>query len=143
MSDDLTFLDTNILVYAYDTDAGHKHQTARSIVADLWNAGSGALSTQVLQEFYVTSTRKLPRPLPKGTAREVVANYRAWPLHRPDVDDLVTASELEERHTLSFWDALILVAADRLGARTVLSEDLQDGRRVGGVVIRNPFAAAG
>jgi predicted nucleic acid-binding protein len=98
------------------------------------------VSTQVLQEFYVTVTRKVPKPLAKRAARAVVDTYRAWPVHRPEVDDVIAASELEERHQLSFWDALIIVSAQRSGARTLLSEDLQDGRRIGELIIVNPFA---
>ncbi|MHB1534721.1 MAG: PIN domain-containing protein [Acidimicrobiales bacterium] len=139
MNDDRIFVDTNILVYSYDADAGQKHDTARSVLVDLWGSRTGAVSTQVLQEFYVTVTRKLPKPLAKKTAREVIDTYRAWPVHRPEVDDVIVASELEERHRLAFWDALVVVSAQRSGARTLLSEDLQDGRRIGELVIMNPF----
>ena len=139
MTDDRTFVDTNILVYAYDADAGIKHERARAVLVDLWNTKSGALSAQVLQEFYVTVTRKLPKPLSKRAAREVIATYRAWPVYLPEVDDIVAASELEERHRLAFWDALIVVSAQRSGATALASEDLQDGRRIGDVTIVNPL----
>jgi len=134
-----TFVDTNVLVYAYDADAGAKHDDARSHVQALWREESGLVSSQVLQEFYVTVTRRLGRPLPRRTAREIVATYGAWPVHRPDVDDLLAASELEERHRLSFWDALIVVSASRSGARSLLTEDLQDGRRFDGLEVVSPF----
>jgi predicted nucleic acid-binding protein len=140
MSGDRTFVDTNVLVYAYDADAGEKHGRAREILMDLWSSGPGAVSAQVLQEFYVTVTRKLPKPLSRRRAREVVATYQAWPVHSPNVDDVVAASELEERHRFSFWDALIVVSAQRSGATTLLSEDLQPGRRIGGLTITNPFS---
>lgn len=140
MSDERIFVDTNVLVYSYDLDAGAKHDTARSVLKDLWESRTGAISTQVLQEFYVTSTRKLPKPLTRQTAREVIGTYRSWPVHRPEVDDVIVASELEERHQLSFWDALVIVSAQRSGARTLLSEDLQDGQRIGELVIINPFS---
>ena len=139
MTDDLTFVDTNVLVYAYDADAGARHQAARLQLEALWQNQSGLMSTQVLQEFYVTVTRKLSRPLPRRTAREVITTYRAWPIHRPDVDDLVAASELEERHRLSFWDSMIVVSALRSGAASLLTEDLQDGRRFDGVEVVSPF----
>jgi predicted nucleic acid-binding protein len=139
MTGDLTFVDTNVLVYAYDADAGEKHQAARSHVQALWQNETGRMSTQVLQEFYVTVTRKLSRPLPRRTAREVITTYRAWPIHRPEVDDLVAASELEERHQLSFWDSLVIVSALRSGATSLLTEDLQDGQRFDGVEIVSPF----
>jgi predicted nucleic acid-binding protein len=136
-----TFVDANVLVYAYDTDAGRKHERAQSILVDLWESESGVVSTQVLQEFYVTVTRKLPKPLPKRTAREIVATYESWSVHRPGIADVVAASELEERHRLAFWDALIVVSAQHSGTERLLSEDLQDGRRIAGVRIANPFAA--
>jgi predicted nucleic acid-binding protein len=141
MSDDRIFVDTNVLVYSYDSDAGPKHTTARSILIELWSSRTGAVSAQVLQEFYVTVTRKLPKPLARRAAREVVETYRAWPVHQPGIDDLISASELEQHHQLSFWDALVIVSAQRSGARTLLSEDLQDGRRIGQLVIANPFAS--
>lgn len=140
MTVEATFVDTNVLVYAYDADAGAKHGTARQRLQYLWETESGLMSTQVLQEFYVTVTRKLSSPLPRRTAREVVATYRAWPVHRPDVDDVVAASELEQRRQLSFWDALVIISAQRSGANALLTEDLQDGQRFDGLSVANPFA---
>ena len=140
MSDDRAFVDTNVLVYAYDADAGEKHDSANRLLTQLWSDESGAISAQVLQEFYVTVTRKLPRPLSRRAARDVVLTYDAWAPHRPTVSDLVAASELEERHRLAFWDALIIVSAERCDSDRLLSEDLQHGRRFGSVVVSNPFA---
>ena len=139
MPGERVFVDTNILVYAYDADAGAKHDAARRVVRELWGSRSGSLSTQVLQEFYVTVTRKLPKPLSKRSARDVVSTYGAWPVHRPDVDDIVAASELEDRHRLAFWDALVVIAAQRSGATVLLSEDLQHGQRIIGLTIESPF----
>lgn len=139
MTGEPTFVDSNVLVYAYDADAGAKHEQAQSQLQALWHQESGLVSSQVLQEFYVTVTRKLGRPLPHRTAREVVATYGAWPVHRPDVDDLLAASELEGRHKLSFWDALIVVSARRSGAGSLLTEDLQDGQRFDGLEVVSPF----
>ncbi|MGO9197198.1 MAG: hypothetical protein ACLQK4_08725 [Acidimicrobiales bacterium] len=85
-----------------------------------------------------SSTRVTPT-LARRTAREVIGVCRPWPVHRPDVDGVTAASGLEERHQLSFWDALVLVSAQRSGARTLLSEDLQPGRHVGELVIVNTF----
>ncbi len=139
MTDERVSVDTNILVYSYDADAGSKHETANSVLADLWRSRTGTLSAQVLQEFYVTVTRKLPEPLARRVAREIIGTYQAWSLHRPGVDEVIAASELEERHRLSFWDALVVVSAQRLNARTLLTEDLQNGRRFGDLVAVNPF----
>jgi predicted nucleic acid-binding protein len=140
MSDSPTFIDTNVLVYAYDSDAGDKHQTAKLLVTELWQNRRGLISTQVLQEFYVTVTHKLPKPLSKQQAREVVQTYAAWSVYRPTSGDVVAASALEEHHKLSFWDAMIVVAAQMSGATKLLSEDMQHGRRLGQVTINNPFA---
>ena len=139
MNGEATFVDTNVLVYAYDADAGEKHDTARARLESLWEDESGCISSQVLQEFYVTVTRKLSKPLRRQAARDVVAAYAAWPMHRPNVDDIVSASELEESHELSFWDALIVVSALRSGARQLLTEDLQDGQHLDGLLVVNPF----
>jgi predicted nucleic acid-binding protein len=141
MTDERVFVDTNVLVYAYDLDAGTKHVAARAILSALWEDRRGAISTQVLQEFYVTVTRKLPRQLARREARDIIGTYGAWPVHLPEAADVVAASELEERHRLSFWDALVVVSAQRSGATTLCSEDLQDGRRFGTLVVTNPFTA--
>ena len=100
---------------------------------------TGALSTQVLQELYVAS-RKLAAPMGRATARKITALYAEWPVVQVDVPLILAASELEEHHTLSFWDGLIVEAARRSGAGRLLTEDLQHGRVVGGVRIDNPFA---
>ncbi len=141
MNGEAVFVDTNVLVYAYDADAGDKHEAARARLEGLWESGSGVISTQVLQEFYVTVTRKLPRPLPRQTAREIVATYAAWPVQHPGVEDVLSASRLEELHQLSFWDALVVTSALRAGARELLTEDLGDGQRFDGLVVVNPFRA--
>ncbi|MGH9170973.1 MAG: PIN domain-containing protein [Acidimicrobiales bacterium] len=136
------FVDTNVLVYSYDSDAGIKHNTAQAVLRELWESRTGAVSTQVLQEFYVTVTRKLAKPLARKLAREVIGTYAAWPVHRPQVADLIAASELGERYRLSFWDALVIASAQRSQAHTLVSEDLQDGQRFGDLIIVNPFSAS-
>ena len=141
MTGEPTFVDTNVLVYAYDADAGDKHRVAKLCLEALWHEERGMVSTQVLQEFYVTVTRKLRQPMSRPAAREVVTTYRAWPVHHPEVDDLVAASELEEAHGLSFWDALIVVSARRSGARVLLTEDLQERRRFDELLVVSPFGS--
>ena len=135
-----TFVDTNVLVYAHDADAGDRHATAKTLLAELWDGRNGSLSTQVLQEFYVVATRKFDPPMSRREAREIVTLYGDWPTVQIDVALIVAASKLEERHRLSFWDSLIIEAAIRSGAVRLLTEDLQAGRRIGGVRIENPFA---
>jgi predicted nucleic acid-binding protein len=141
MTAELTFVDTNILVYAHDVDAGEKHERASALIADLWGSRSGALSTQVLQEFYITVTRKLPTPVAKRHAREAVEDYATWQVYSPNSVDIVAASSLEERRQLSFWDALIVIAAHRIGATRMVSEDFQHGLNIDGLLVSNPFLA--
>jgi predicted nucleic acid-binding protein len=135
----LTFVDSNILVYAHDRDAGARHDAAAAALRRLWQNHSGALSTQVLQEFYVNVTRKVSSPLDRSSARAILAEYGTWTVHPLTVGDVLEASVLEEEEQLHFWDALIVVAAQRTGAEVLLSEDLQDGRRYGELTVRNPF----
>lgn len=134
-----TFVDTNILVYAYDATAGKKRTIAKDAVARLWRTGEGLISTQVLQELYVTLTRKVPRPLKAALAREVVTDLLTWDVVVNDGDSLLLAFAIEARERLSFWDSLIVAAAARGRASLLLSEDLPHGRTLAGVRVSNPF----
>ena len=97
---DKVFVDTNILIYAYDLDAGEKNTVSSAIIKDIWENRSGIISIQVLQEFYVNVTRKIPNPLPKPKAREIIESYLAWDLELNAVSTLLAASEIEERYIL-------------------------------------------
>ncbi len=134
-----SFIDTNILVYAYDADAGAKHLAAKDLLKICWETESGILSTQVLQEFYVTVTHKLSKRLSKQKVREVIQNYQAWPIYSINVDDVLSASEIEEKYQISFWDALIVQAAMNSGCNKLYSEDLQDGQKFDSIIVINPF----
>ena len=136
---DKTFVDTNILIYAHDVDAGPKQRIAELALRELWNHQTGVLSPQVLQEFYVNATRKGLRPLLRNEARAVVATYSAWCIDISQAD-LFTAFRIEDQVKISFWDALIISAAVKAGATTVLSEDLNAGQEIAGVRVLNPFA---
>jgi predicted nucleic acid-binding protein len=133
------FVDTNVLVYAHDASETTRQPVAESLLAQLWRTRSGALSTQVLEEFYVVATRGYDPPMPRRQARELVDAYSQWQLVHVDVALMVTASQLEKRHTLSFWDALIVEAARRAGATRLVTADLPSGRRLAGLLIDNPF----
>ena len=135
----LTFVDTNVLAYAHDRSETRKQPVAQAQLEELWRERTGVLSTQVLQELYVVATRKLATPMPRTTARKIVALYAEWPVVQIDVPLILAASDLEERHTLSFWDTLVVEAARRAGATRLLTEDLQAGRRIAGVRVENPF----
>ena len=134
------FVDTNVLVYAHDTTAGEKRDAAAAIVTELWESRRGCLSVQVLQELYVTLTRKLPKPLGSQRAVGVLEDFARWHVHAPHADDVVAAARLQERFTLSFWDAMILRSTAELGCDILYSEDLNAGQRYDGVRVVDPLA---
>ena len=133
------FLDTNILVYAHDLDAGMKHTVAVQIVKDMWEKRLGALSTQVLQEFYVTITKKIGSPVSLFEAREIIRTYASWGIRENTSTSVIRASEIEDKYYISFWDALIVVAAYEAKVDKILSEDLSSGQIIEGILIENPF----
>ena len=134
-----TFLDTNVLVYAFDRSAGQKREQALQLVTGCWENENGCLSLQVLQEFYVTVTRKIANPLAPATARQIVAELAQWRLHAPEAEDLLQAIDLGQRWQLSFWDAQIVQSAASLGCRVLYTEDLSHGQLYGQVRVVNPF----
>ena len=134
-----TFVDTNILIYAYDSDAGSRHSKALSTVQDLWESKKGILSTQVFQEFYVNVTKKIPTPLSPTIARGIIENYFAWQVQLIHPATILLASEFQERHRLSYWDAMIVAAAYEGNANVILTEDLNHGQDIEGIQIVNPF----
>jgi predicted nucleic acid-binding protein len=139
MPEDKAFIDTNIIIYAYDITAGRKHETARAIITDLWDSGLGVISTQVLQEFFVNVVQKIPRPIDKRQAKEIVKDFLKWHVVVNTGDSIIDAIEICLRYEYSFWDSMIIEAAIKGGAAVLLSEDLQDGQVVSGVTIKNPF----
>ena len=134
------FVDSNVVVYAHDSSAGAKAERARSLIQELWSSGRGCLSVQVLQEFFVTVTRKVPQPLESGRAGQVVADLARWRVHAPQPEDVLEAIEIHRRRRISLWDALIVQSALQLGCAVVWSEDLSPGRVHPGVLVKNPFA---
>ena len=125
---DKNFVDTNILMYAHDTAAGEKHERTRSVVEDLWRDRSGAVSTQVLQELCVNLRRKAGRPLDIKATRDVVVDYMTWHLVVNGAASVLEALEIEERYKVSFWDALVIGAAQACGANVLYSEICPTGR---------------
>jgi predicted nucleic acid-binding protein len=134
----LRFIDTNILVYAYDRSAGRKHTAAARLVEQCWGDENGCLSIQVLQEFYVTVTRKIATPLDYQTARQIVSDLAHWRIHIPEANDVLQAIDLQQTYRLSFWDAMVLQSATRLGCTQLLSEDLSHGETYSTVQVINP-----
>lgn len=135
----VVFVDTNILIYAHDADAGLKRERSIESMRQLWNADQGRLSVQVLQEFYVNVTRKLATPVATSTARDVVTAYGAWIREATTVDTVVRATQIAEMAQISFWDGLIVASAEQMGAAQIYSEDLNDGQTIAGIVIVNPL----
>ncbi len=141
MNGERVFLDTDIIVYAYDREAARKHEIARDLLIDLWNTGDGVLSAQILEEFYVTVTKKIKFPLPPTSAREIVEDLLTWEIVANDGEAVLEAIDLQTSEKISFWDALVIAAAIKGGAEILLSEDLSHGRKFGNLVVRNPFAS--
>ena len=137
---DRAFVDTNILMYAHDAGAGPKHERARALVEQIWHDGTGVISTQVLQELRVNLRRKVGRPVNARTAREIIADYLAWTVVVNTGEAILEAMEIEDRYQLSFWDALIVRAAEASGAAVLYSEDLSDGQVYHGVRVINPLS---
>lgn len=136
-----TFVDTNILLYAYHRDAGNKHEKAKAVLAELWENNNGTISAQVLQEFYVNLTRKVASPLSPKEAMELVAQFLHWEVIPIQGGMVTEAAALGEKYKINFWDAMIVVAAQRTGSKIILSEDLQSGMKFEGVVVQNPFTS--
>ena len=139
MSGNRQFVDANVLVYAHDVTAGAKHTRARALVEELWDTRQGCLSVQVLQEFFVTTTRKIPRPLEARAAAQIIADLAHWHVHAPAAGDVLGAIDIYQRTGASFWDAMILRSAKELGCQVLHSEDLNAGQDYEGVEVRNPF----
>ena len=137
---DKTFVDTNVLIYAHDIDAKVKHEAAKRVLQELWGERTGVLSMQVLQEFYVNVTRKIPHPISKESARLVVSTYTIWCIDATPAE-ISIAFRIEDEALIGFWDALIVASAVKGGANRILSEDLNAGQIISGLRVVNPFAA--
>lgn len=136
---DKCFVDTNILIYAHDRTAGTKHRRAQALVENLWESGRGALSTQVLQELCANLRRKVAHPVSPEELRVLIRDYSAWEIVVNTASSILNALEIEQRYNTSFWDALVIQAAESCGASILYSEDLAVGQRHGTVQIVNPL----
>jgi predicted nucleic acid-binding protein len=140
MKEGKVFVDTNILVYAYDSSAGDKHKMAVELMSRLWASSDGIISSQVLQEFFVCVTRKIVKPLDVRTAKEIVKDLLKWKTVIVTGEILLEAIDILSVHKSSFWDSMIIASAIEGGARTILSEDLSNNQLIKGITIRNPFS---
>lgn len=135
----LAFVDTNVLVYAFSRNASAKRTAAKKLLHTLMDSDRLRLSTQVLQELFVTLTRKGAPPCAPSEVVGYVDDLAAWPIFSVDVEAIREAARLTTDAPISFWDALIVVAAVRSGATSLYTEDLNHGQRLMGVEIVNPF----
>ena len=133
------FLDTNVLVYAVSSAEAEAAKSAMAL--ELIQRSDFGLSAQVLQEFYVTVTRKIRRPLSPERAVELLDEYRFFPTVPTDYALIVSAVELSLRYRISYWDGAVVAAAQALSAVTLYTEDLQHGQLYGSVRAHNPFLA--
>jgi predicted nucleic acid-binding protein len=132
------FIDTNVLVYAHDGGAGAKHARSVDLLTRLFEETAGALSIQVLSEFYAVATKKLG--MESDEAEAVLQDLSGWIIHRPEHADLLRAARLQRRYQIGWWDALVVNSANELGCSILWSEDLHHTQRYGAVEVRNPFA---
>ncbi len=134
------FLDTNILLYAHDPDFGLKQELSIALLSRLVPEKIGALSIQVLVEFYSTATRKFR--MTSQEAEAILEDFADWRLHRPDYASVIAAIQLQRRYKLAWYDSMILNSALETGCTVLWTEDFQDGQRFGDLVIRNPYKNA-
>jgi predicted nucleic acid-binding protein len=140
MPEDRYFVDTNLLLYAFDRRAPMKRASARQWLDYLWHTGAGRLSWQVLHEFYANAVRKIG--IPAAEAQEAVRVFSGWQTAVVSLELVERAWSWTDRTQLSYWDGLILASAWRSGCGNLLSEDFQTGRDYGGVKVVNPFEQA-
>ena len=133
------FVDSNVIIYSLDSSAPEKRAKAEALLDRLWQAREGCVSVQVLQEFFVVATTKLRNALRLADARQKVAALSEWTVHRPGPADLLAAIDLQEELRISFWDAMIIQSARQMGCSVLWTEDLNDGQRYAGLLVRNPF----
>jgi len=136
---DKVFFDTNILVYAYDKNEPEKGEIAKQLIRENGITGNLILSTQVLQEFYVTMTKSSKNMLTKEDASEIVSDFSEFPLVQINKNIILRAMKRHQTRAFSFWDSLIVEAALQAGCSILLSEDMQDGFSIDAIRIRNPF----
>jgi predicted nucleic acid-binding protein len=135
----LSFVDTNVLVHAFDKSTSPKKRVAKSLMDELMEEDRLRLSTQVLQELFVTLTRKVSQPCSSEEALRTLEDLTAWPLMIVDYAAIRAAVGIAGHAQLSFWDALVVVAAERTGAVVLYTEDLNHGQEILGVRVVNPF----
>ena len=136
---DRAFIDTNILVYAYDRHDPRKQKIAQELLTDGIEQENLVLSVQVLGEFFTVATRHIPQPVTSDEAREIIATISILPVQEIDLAMVNRAIDTHQTYQIAYWDALIISAAERAGCRLILSEDLSKGQAYHDIWVRNPF----
>jgi len=136
---DKAFVDTNILVYAHDRVSGNKNNRAKALIENLWSTGCGVISTQVLQEACINLRRKSANQLTVKETQSLIEDYMKWEIVVNTPTSVIEALANETRYQISFWDALILHAAESAGAAILYSEDFSNGQIYGSVRVVNPL----
>ena len=136
---DRAFLDTNILVYAYDQHDPVKQKKAQELITTGIEQENLVLSVQVLGEFFNVVTRRIPRPVTSDEAREIITSISILPVQEIDLAMVNRAIDIHKKYQIAYWDALIISAAERSGCKLILSEDLSDGQTYHDIFVRNPF----
>lgn len=137
--EDRQFVDTNVFVYAYDRGNGIKQRQARKLITGLWESRRGCVSIQVLQELYVSMSKKALTPLPPETASQIIAALSEWIHHVPGAGDVLEAINIQQKYGISFWDSMIVNSACQTGCSVLWTEDLNGGQVYGNVAVYNPF----
>ena len=137
---DKSFLDTNILVYAYDRSQPEKQATAQALLTQGIERENAVLSSQVLGEFFVVVTRRIQTPIPADEAGQLIDFFSILPVVEVDLKLVKRAISVHKELQISYWDSLIVSAAERAGCQKILSEDLNAGQTYHGVEVENPFS---
>ena len=136
---DRVFLDTNILVYAYDKNEPKKQIRAQDILKAAIEEESGIISAQILGEFFVVVTRRIKEPLPIDDAEKIIDIISVLPVAEIDKNLVRDAINIQKGYGISYWDSLIVATAKREGCDRIITEDLNSGQNYDGVLIENPF----
>jgi predicted nucleic acid-binding protein len=135
------FLDTNILIYAYDSEAETKAVKSQQLLEELWLSKRGCISIQVIQEFYAGASGKIH--LDSKIITDIITELSTWKVHSPIVKDFLRAVKIQQHYHISFWEALIVNSASQSGCAILWTEDLSDGHVYEGVRVQNPFIETG
>lgn len=139
MKEDKIFVDTNVLVYAFDISAGIKHEKAVEIIEDCWRLENGIISSQVLEEFFMCLTKKIPVHIDSIIVKQIIKDFLKWKTVVIDGEIILEAIDIHNKYKYSFWDSMIIASAIEGGANIIFSEDFSNSHIIKDIVIKNPF----